>query len=96
MADKKMKLIYFNLRARGEPMRQMFAYKGVEYVDERVEFADWPAIKADQPCGQLPVLVVDGKKLSQSGAIARYVGEQLGLTGEDAWQRGRWFIYCML
>lgn len=39
------KLIYFNLRARAEPLRLIFAYAGIKYTDQRVEFADWPGLK---------------------------------------------------
>ena len=34
------KLVYVNARGRAELIRFIFAYKGLEYTDERVEFAD--------------------------------------------------------
>ena len=40
------KLTYFNARARAEVSRILFALAGVEYEDERIEVADWPARKA--------------------------------------------------
>ena len=39
------RLTYFNVRARGETARLLFALKGQEFVDRRVEQADWPALK---------------------------------------------------
>lgn len=37
------KLVYVNARGRAELIRFIFAYKGVEYTDERVEFANLKA-----------------------------------------------------
>lgn len=42
MADK---LIYFDARARAEPVRMMYAFAGEKLEDERVAFADWPKKK---------------------------------------------------
>ena len=39
------KLTYFNIRARAELARILFALKGVKYEDIRIEMADWPKIK---------------------------------------------------
>lgn len=38
------KLHYFNLRARGELIRLIFAAAGVEYEDYRIPFKDWPNV----------------------------------------------------
>lgn len=39
------KLHYFNLRARGELLRLIFAAADVRFEDHRIEFKDWLAIK---------------------------------------------------
>jgi len=39
------KLTYFNLRARGEIARLIFAAAGVQFEDNRVEFSQWPELK---------------------------------------------------
>src|SRR6218665_2495481 len=39
------KLIYFNLRARGEVIRLLFEVAGVPYEDFRVDFSRWPDLK---------------------------------------------------
>jgi prostaglandin-H2 D-isomerase / glutathione transferase len=42
------KLTYFNLRGRGEVARLIFAAAGVEYEDKRLEFSEWPEVKASK------------------------------------------------
>lgn len=34
----------------------------------------------------LPILEMDGKIITQSNAIARYLAEEHGLTGKDKWE----------
>ena len=42
----KYRLIYFNLQARGEVARLLFALADVEYEDVRIErWTDWPKVK---------------------------------------------------
>ena len=36
----------------------------ISFVDNRVKFADWPALKGTTPFGRLPVLEVDGQQLN--------------------------------
>ena len=80
------KLVYFNLRARAELTRLIFAQAGVEYTDERLEFQDWPARAPNTPFGVLPVLEVNGQQLGGSLVIARYVAEKHGLGGANDWE----------
>ncbi|XP_055338396.1 probable glutathione S-transferase 5 [Paramacrobiotus metropolitanus] len=82
----KYTLHYFNLRARGEISRWIFKYAGQEFEDKRYEFSEWPAQKPNAPDGTLPWLEVDGKKLSQSMAIARYLARTFKLAGQNAWE----------
>lgn len=79
----KYKLTYFNMMGRAEPARMMFAYKGVKYEDYRIEQDKWPEYKSKMPFGQIPVLEVDGKTLSQSQAINRYLGRTFGMVGAN-------------
>jgi glutathione S-transferase len=43
----KYKLVYFDTKGRGEPVRMMFAYKGIQYEDKRVSHDgdDWKELK---------------------------------------------------
>lgn len=79
------KLTYFNLRARAEPTRLVFAYAGVDYEDIRLSFEnpaeEWLPMKKSgkSPFGQLPLLEVEGVALCQSMTILRFVAKRHGL-----------------
>jgi glutathione S-transferase len=45
MSGSTYKLIYFNVRARAEPIRMIFAVAGVPYEDFRLERSAWPTLK---------------------------------------------------
>ena len=74
----KLDLIYFDVRARAECARMTLAYGGIPYnfTDTQGYFGcDFMTAKTSGklPWGQLPLLAVDGKLISQSGSINRYV-----------------------
>merc|ERR1712241_1093644 len=82
----KVKLTYFNLRAKGEPARLLLAYGGIKYEDYRVSFEDqreWKAMKPTTPYGSLPLLEWDGVLVAQSMAIARFLAKEVGLAGRN-------------
>nr|XP_019596657.1 PREDICTED: hematopoietic prostaglandin D synthase isoform X1 [Rhinolophus sinicus]XP_019596658.1 PREDICTED: hematopoietic prostaglandin D synthase isoform X1 [Rhinolophus sinicus]XP_019596659.1 PREDICTED: hematopoietic prostaglandin D synthase isoform X1 [Rhinolophus sinicus] len=76
------KLIYFNMRGRAEIIRYIFAYLDIKYEDHRLEQANWPEIKSTFPFGKIPILEIDGLKLHQSLAIARYLTKNTDLAGK--------------
>ncbi|WKX95184.1 hypothetical protein Q1695_011998 [Nippostrongylus brasiliensis] len=78
------KLIYFSFRGRAEVPRQLFALAGQDYEDVRYTLDEWPKHKDEMPFGQMPVLEVDGKKLCQSRAIARFLAKRFGYAGKNA------------
>ena len=77
------KLTYFNGRGRAEVSRLIFAQAGVEYEDKRVSSEEWGQLKPQTPFGYMPILEVDGKILSGSVPIARFLAERYGLAGSN-------------
>ncbi len=75
MESAKYKLTYFNFGGMAEKVRLTFIYNKIPFVDERIEFKDWPALKPKTKFGHVPYLVIDGKKtVAQSFAMMRYIG----------------------
>lgn len=83
------KLHYFNGRGRAEVSRLIFAATGQKYEDNRFEREQWPALKSQMPLGQVPVLEIDGIKLPQSTAIARFLAKQLNLAGKGSLEEAK-------
>jgi glutathione S-transferase len=77
------KLYYFNVRGRAEIARLIFSAAGEQFEDIRYERNEWSSHKSEMPLGQMPVLEVDGVKLTQSMTIARFLAKQFGLAGKD-------------
>ena len=83
----KIKLTYFDFDAgRGEPARLALHIAGIAFEDRRIGFKDWDAHRDATPFRALPVLEVDGRVVSQSNSINRYVGKLAGLYPKDDWQ----------
>jgi glutathione S-transferase len=81
------KLYYFPARGRAEAIRFVFKEAGVEFEDVRVTGEDWgKTYKEESPFGYMPILEVDGKKISGSYVCARFLGEKFGLAGENEFQ----------
>ena len=83
----KLKLTYFDFDGgRGEPARLALHIGGVTFEDQRIPGKDWPALRDKTPFLAMPTLEVDGKVVSQSNSINRYVGKLTGLYPKDDWQ----------
>ncbi|KAF8370435.1 hypothetical protein PRIPAC_76864 [Pristionchus pacificus] len=73
------KLTYWDARALAEVSRQLFALSETPFEDNRIKRDQWESeYKKDSPFGKIPILEVDGKKLPQSHAIARYLARKFG------------------
>ena len=87
MEAAKMKFHYFELYARGEPIR-MAMWKGkVPYENCRYTGDKWKEFKANKAkCafGQVPVLeLADGTCLTQTMTILHYIGDITGQKPKD-------------
>ena len=81
-----IRLTYFNFPFwRAEPSRIALFMAGIEFEDVRPGRDEFRAMKqsGELPFGQLPVLDVDGTRISQSNAIARYCGKLAGLYPDN-------------
>jgi len=94
---KKFKLTYFNFRWLAEPIRYILHFVEEDFEDKRIEMEEWEKekLKTEYPYGKLPVLEwetkdkAEMKKLSQSFAIARFLGKKFGLAGSDDFESAK-------
>ncbi len=83
----KLALSYFDFDGgRGEVARLAMQLGGISFEDKRIAGKDWPALRDTMPFQALPALEVDGKVITQSNTINRYVGKLAGLYPKDDWQ----------
>jgi glutathione S-transferase len=83
----KLKMTYFDFDGgRGEPARLALFIGGVAFEDERIGVKDWPKLRGETPFLAMPILEIDGKAVTQSNSINRYVGKLTGLYPKDEWQ----------
>src|SRR6266513_1198809 len=74
-AMPKLKLTYFDFDGgRGEPARLALHIGGIAFEDHRISGKDWPGFRDMMPFLAMPTLEVDGRVVSQSNSINRYVG----------------------
>jgi glutathione S-transferase len=87
MKMPKLKLTYFDFDGgRGEPARLALHIGSIPFEDERISPKDWPQFRDRTAFQALPTLEVDGKMVTQSNSINRYVGKVAGMYPKDDWQ----------
>lgn len=84
------KLTYFGMGGRAEPVRIAFHAAGIDFEDVRITFPDFMAMRDNLRFRCVPTLEIDGKVVTQSNAMCRYVGKMAGLYPEDELQA----LYC--
>ncbi|CAH1395986.1 unnamed protein product [Nezara viridula] len=79
-----VKLTYFAMSGRGEPIRLLLSYSKTEFEDIRIGTAEeWQKLKPTLKLPHLPMLEVDGKTYFQAFAICRYLARKAGLNGSS-------------
>lgn len=85
------KLTYFDMDGgRAEPVRIAFHAAGIEFDDERISFQQFMEARQGLRFTAVPVLEIGGTVVTQSNAMARFVGKKAGLYPEDDLQA----LYC--
>ena len=80
----------FELPGRAEMSRLVLIYAGIKFEDNRVSGGEWQTMKSDvKPWHQLPIIEADGRTISQSNAILRYVGRIAGLIPADPFDEAK-------
>ncbi|ODM93582.1 putative glutathione S-transferase 8 [Orchesella cincta] len=86
------KLTYFDLRGIAEPIRLIFRYANIPFEDCKVNFELWKDVKHNFKWQQLPILEHNGKTLTQSVGISRFLASKFelkpqisGNSEETAW-----------
>lgn len=87
----RYKLTYFDMDGgRAEPVRIAFHAAGIKFDDERISFPQFGETRQALRFTCLPVLEIDGTVVTQSNAMARFVGKKAGLYPDDDVQA----LYC--
>lgn len=80
----KLKLTYFDVPGgRAEPTRLALHIGGIAFEDFRFPFSDFSEVRKTTPLNQVPTLQINDLQVTQSDAIARYVGKLTGLYPTD-------------
>jgi glutathione S-transferase len=87
-SQPKLKLYYFNIKGKGEPIRLFCKYAGLEIEDYRFSsFNEFNSLKeaGKLSFGQVPLLEIDDGKhqIVQTGSILRYLAKISNLYPED-------------
>jgi len=86
-----VKLSYYDIAGRAEPLRWILLYGGIDFEDIRAPYqfptpSLPPDMKAKCRWGQVPLVEFEGKSLVQSLAIGRFYARKANLVPEDDYQ----------
>ena len=83
--SSKYTLYYFPVNARATVARAILTYAKADWEDKRITHEEWPKMKETDlfEFHQMPILVHNGKKMSQRIAIELYLLRQFNLYGKN-------------
>jgi glutathione S-transferase len=82
-------IVYFDIRARAEPIRLILEETGIKYVDEQITDEEWTKLRPKTPFGWLPVYREGKLEISQSHAIYRHLARVHSIYGSTEEERIR-------
>jgi len=87
----KIQIHYFNIQGPAEPARLALVIGGIPFDDVRLDRATMLKLKeaGELPWGQLPFMMVDDKKIAQSGAIGMFCARLAGLVPSDSFEQAK-------
>ena len=85
-----IKLTYWSIRGLGEPIRHILRYQNEPWEDNSLpptpaSFREYLGMRdqEDMPFGNLPFIEDEGRKITQSITVMRYLGRKFGLYPSD-------------
>ena len=82
-----MKVYYFPVYARGEPIRMMLTHAKQPFEDNRIQMGDWGSMKNNTSMfefGQMPMVELEnGQRITQTKSILRSLGQKYGYYTSD-------------
>ena len=82
-------VIYFDIRARAEPIRLILEEMGIAYDDQRITDEEWSELRPTTPFGWLPAYREGELEIWQSHAIYRHLARVHDLYGSSEEERIR-------
>ena len=85
------RITYFDIDGgRAEPVRIALHAAGIDFEDNRIAFPEFAEMRGSTRFNSVPVLEIDGKAVTQTNGMCRYIGKMADLYPEDAIQA----LYC--
>ncbi|CAD5213835.1 unnamed protein product [Bursaphelenchus okinawaensis] len=79
------RLIYLNLRGKGEAIRMFFKYHGIDFIDDKQDYNSYKNVKDTPPLPKMPRLIVNQTlEINYTNCILQYLADKHGLIPKKA------------